>query len=792
MLRKIGIIIENSFDRYQQLIIAGLKYQAECKGLGVHIFDCNSSDYIPGDLRFRDIMYQLIDPDGLDGLVLLPGTLMSSESPGNIEFFCKTHEHIPMLSLSIPIPGLPAIVIDNHKGMMTMMHHLSCVRGFRRIGFIRGPLGNAEAEERFSGYRSGLEEAGILYDPNLVFPGMFKKESGHAAVLSILQRELQLDALLAADDYMAVGALEAFQEHGIQVPRDIALAGFDDLDLTAYTQPPLTTMRQPIFEMGERAVLMLEQIHNGKKVPALTCMNVNLIIRESCALNSAASVTSRLSTSESGRHDINQFHDLRDFQKWIAESTGIGIDEMQHATRFAEHFRRITALCYSPPAKTDYDLIYDLFYESLDSGISVSLWQTILQYCMEASRQDGTKLSRELFRASADVSQHRLLLHEDKAATLRRTGDRLINIFSHEDIKNMIGAAGIANSIHGIVGLFSQKEQNAIKIYIQLEPQRNRATEGLVIPLQELFPGGAFEIESRNCIYLPLYKDGSTWGLAVFGLGHFQEEDLAVLTDKISRAVAGAELMQQVQAYTEELEETVARRTSELLQANQRLQENSYTDDLSGLRNRRFLRDVVEPEACRIMNTYTLHARRTAKRKQDHAGILYGILLLDIDHFKKVNDRYGHDSGDIVIQEFSSILRSSVRESDTVIRYGGEEFIIILKDLKQEFLPEIAAKIRQKVELTPFQSSLGNALQLSCSIGGSFFPPSEVQPEMFGFWDAITLGDLSLYYAKEHGRNKAVILEIFPAFFQEQNQKLHSADELERAVRKGLIGLNIR
>ena len=126
------------------------------------------------------------------------------------------------------------------------------------------------------------------------------------------------------------------------------------------------------------------------------------------------------------------------------------------------------------------------------------------------------------------------------------------------------------------------------------------------------------------------------------------------------------------------------------------------------------------------------------------------ILMLDLDYFKKVNDSYGHDVGDKVLIELSKVLVKSVRTSDMVIRYGGEEFLIVLQNTSEKYGDKMAEKIRLAVEEMKIQVT-GAVIQKTISIGISDFPDDSDT-----FWQALKYADVALYKAKENGRNQAV------------------------------------
>ncbi|GAB4342242.1 MAG: hypothetical protein Kow0089_17220 [Desulfobulbaceae bacterium] len=167
----------------------------------------------------------------------------------------------------------------------------------------------------------------------------------------------------------------------------------------------------------------------------------------------------------------------------------------------------------------------------------------------------------------------------------------------------------------------------------------------------------------------------------------------------------------------------------------QNLHQMAIRDTLTGLYNRRFLEGNINPILAGI------------QRRDSNLA----ILMCDMDYFKKVNDEYGHEAGDNVLRALSHILQNSVRASDLVIRYGGEEFLILLVDCHPKgFAQQVAEKIRARVEEHQFRLE-GKTLRKTLSIGISEFPGDTT-----AFWEAVKFADVALYRAKEEGRNRVI------------------------------------
>src|SRR5262249_21185114 len=149
---------------------------------------------------------------------------------------------LPMVSIGIPLPGLPYVAVDNESGLRSVITHLIADHGKRKIAFIRGPRGNEEAGQRYAVYREVLTAHGLSLDDRYVVDGAFHTPSGRQAAEELLARGLEMDAVVSANDEMAIGAIETFELHGLRVPRRLAVVGFDDTDMAKFTSPALTTV----------------------------------------------------------------------------------------------------------------------------------------------------------------------------------------------------------------------------------------------------------------------------------------------------------------------------------------------------------------------------------------------------------------------------------------------------------------------------------------------------------------------------------------------------------------------
>lgn len=199
-----------------------------------------------------------------------------------------------------------------------------------------------------------------------------------------------------------------------------------------------------------------------------------------------------------------------------------------------------------------------------------------------------------------------------------------------------------------------------------------------------------------------------------------------------------------LEAQRRELGRVIEQRTEELRVANEQLKDASQTDLLTNLKNRRYLFNQLPVDLA--------HFHRVLEQPgHDDVALVY--MIADIDHFKEVNDEYGHKAGDEVLAQFADILSDMVRTGDYVVRWGGEEFLVVFRPMPRKETPKLAERIRRLVAEKQFKIAHGEDLSLTCSVGFCEYPFFGGQPRALDWEQSVELADHALYQAKESGRN---------------------------------------
>lgn len=269
----IGIVIPDNTNPFFAEVVRGIEdFYFEH---GYSVFLCNSD----GDSDKEYHHLKLLREKNVDGLILV--------SAGDDRDSQELLEEgtIPSVIIDREVNNLhtDSVLIDNFRGGYEATLHLIEL-GHKRIGCITGPSQVTPSGQRLKGYVKALGDNGISFDENLIVTGDFKSQSGNKGLKQLMQNRPSPTAIFACNDLMAIGALAASREIGLEIPEQLSLIGFDDITLASMVVPKLTTVAQPKRDLGETgAKLLFQQITKDKKQEAVVLLQPNLVIRDSTA-----------------------------------------------------------------------------------------------------------------------------------------------------------------------------------------------------------------------------------------------------------------------------------------------------------------------------------------------------------------------------------------------------------------------------------------------------------------------------------------------------------------------------
>jgi len=530
-------------------------FQEKCRELDVNLLTVYAGAL--GDPRLWSVdensVFDLMHPDCVDGLILISSCLASLFGLESVHHLAHLHRSLPLCSIGIAIPGVPSVVIDNRGGMEAAIEHLVREHGCRRPAFLAGAAGNPEADVRFGAYRDVLRRHELAFDPALVIDGNFTNQDAQAAMTQFLARGIEFDAVAAASDNMAFGALAVLRKHGCRVPFELPITGFDDVQMARLDSPPLTTVAQPFAAMaGEAIHVVLEQLA-GRQVADCVELPALFLVRQSCGCG----VRTRLGKSMvRAVTTLPASEYLRTHADSLARAllTPLSIISVE-ARRSAD--RLLAAL--TPALAGDPDPFLrgiEQLLESTDNDpascraleTAIAHLRDELSCCVAPELEDLWHDARDLIahRSQRGQVQERINLDNDylRIVDLNRHLTRAVDLPSlKEALLRMMPSLSISNASFS---RYVKGSTTELEPWVCMRDGRPFDPAEARFAARQLVPAGIWADDRRRTrLVFPLLCEGERWGVAVFeystGTGGFQ-----MLQDQVSVALSSIRLHEQV------------------------------------------------------------------------------------------------------------------------------------------------------------------------------------------------------------------------------------------------------
>ena len=270
--RTIGVVVTNVADPFVGEVVSGIEEAAQARGYSLLLASCHADP----DREVRAV--RLLHERRVDGI------LVNSSRVGALYMPLLEKMNVPIVLINNQHPGefIFSVTIDNLNAARDATRHLVEL-GHRRIGYIGNQFGLQADTDRFAGYRQVLEQADIGFQPELVTHGDGKPEGGMRGMEGLLALPKPPTAVFCYNDMQAIGAMRAARIHGLRIPDDLSIVGLDDVFLASYADPPLTTIQQPMQEMGRLAAQILLDLFSGGNPESRLTFPGKLIVRQSTA-----------------------------------------------------------------------------------------------------------------------------------------------------------------------------------------------------------------------------------------------------------------------------------------------------------------------------------------------------------------------------------------------------------------------------------------------------------------------------------------------------------------------------
>ena len=512
--------------------------------------------------KSANILYSLPRDDILDGVVI---TSVLGDDVATEEFqrFCSSIADIPVLTIAARVPGLPSVEVDNAHGMREVVDHLIERHGYQRIGFIQGPSGNSEAELRYRAYADALRAHGLPVDSKLVMPGMFTYDSGQQAIRKAFRSgNPGLEAIVAGNDLSGAGALDALLNMGLRVPDDVALAGFDDMPKERIVSPPLTSVRQPIRELGVRALEQMLRMLAGERVPDHAVLPTRMVIRQSCGCGNRdiAAVVKPVG-------EVPENADAREHGKILIAELQRTFRACGEAANSEQMTRFVEALlhdCDQTESSTCIAVLHDILGHRNLQDQTLAAWQealsTLRRMLLRRPRNRAARIHLETIFQQLRALLGDMLLHIRGNAHMRNRAinshialiTRELNAgFRFERMREILPRALEAVQIPSCYVLLygtAERPLESARMVFAYADGRERSVHDVVFSPTPLIPD-TLELWKKPACFMveALYVETQQIGLALFEIGPQKALVYEMLRTQISSSMRGAMLLQRQQ-----------------------------------------------------------------------------------------------------------------------------------------------------------------------------------------------------------------------------------------------------
>ncbi|MCW8966252.1 MAG: substrate-binding domain-containing protein, partial [Candidatus Pacearchaeota archaeon] len=582
--KTIGFFIDWVENPYQCSLYSGIKDRAKEKDVNLLAFVGGAIESPRRHEQLRNTIYKVVNKDNIDGLVISSGSVCRFVNEMLFTNYLKNFDQIPIVSIGQKVKNVHSILIDNKIGLYKMIIHLIRDHGYKNIAFINGPKGNFDAEIRLRIYRETLTEFNIPYNEDIIYPGDFTPHSGIQAVRSLLnQKKKKIDVILAANDDMACGAIEELQRRNIPIPKEYAVVGFDDQTSSKIMNPPLSTIRQPIYETGSQALDIICDLIDHKKIPIEIYLETEPIIRESCGCNEESISQNSVCITPLRDVEIDDKEPeitISRLEKLAESIQNSVLNQTPNQPDFEpqyikiEDINEILQALFSSFRKNDHTpflstLKIHLYKTNSFSRKTEIMWQIFISvlrsYTLPFLSIPKKELAENIFHKARllidDYSEREYLLkalkEEQAYQIFRDIGEHIITLESMEDVLDVLGMnfpqLGILSCY---LSLYEGKDKKSSqytnsKLLFAISPKGRVkiGREGISFPTRKLFPSGIIPSETAySLIVESIFFGKNELGIILFEPGaqkSFTSEIMRRLL--LNSALKGAAFIQQIQ-----------------------------------------------------------------------------------------------------------------------------------------------------------------------------------------------------------------------------------------------------
>jgi len=738
----IGVFTASLDDEYQSTVWRAIEDEAQKRNFAsISFLGSRIGSPISAEAS-SNLAYHLANEQTIDGLIIISSSLATFFTSLDLKEFFSPWESLPKVSIGMDIPGMSSVTVESSKAIEQIIEHLVHDHGRKNFALIGGPPTHDEAVSRKKALIDALNLYDLELDPELMVDGTFVQDSGARGMEALLAKNKVIDTVFCLNDRMAQGALSLLSQRGYHVPEDISVIGFDGIPASRYTHPPLTTVVQPMTNLGREAVAMLDRLM-GSSQEEHKVLRSTAIIRESCGCapqfnfnSEGVEIPSYASRSE--KKSIQELVTLvkQESHPHLIALLNKGIDttisENGMVERWHEYISIVESRCLDCPTKSKKNLIG------------------------AARAFVGEKIGRYQAAKRLDV--------QSSFEALRHVSAMLAGTFEMSELvhnlKNSLHLFGIKR---GYLVVFSHNTGKG-RLVMDMEsgdiPSFHEIRE---FDSDQLLPPHYDRVWRKGqWILLPLVYNTEPLGYIIVPVGMESPALYDVLQEQISSNLKGTLLLEEIKSHEQTLSEQVAIRTKDLIKANKELS------------NEIKRRTELEKEVMEI-SSKTME-RIGQDLHDDLAQHLLGISLLT-SSIRKSTEAQESELGSSLAQ-ISHLLTESIMKIKTISRG--------LLPLEME-----AHTLSKRVDALVNDTKRYFDVDIDIVITPSF---EEIEEDRT--LHVFRIIQEALTNAVKHSKADKVVISLYSET-DEHNERVHYASVTDngvgipRRIRKGALGLRI-
>jgi DNA-binding LacI/PurR family transcriptional regulator/signal transduction histidine kinase len=501
----------------------------------------------------HNAIYDLVGEQSVDGIIVVSSLLSAHCGSSGVARLLDRYRGRHLCSVGAALDGIPSILLDNRRGMESVVEHMIDEHGCRRLAFLAGTARNPESEIRLQAYVDVLARHGIDYDARLVAHGYFMAASGRAAMEEVLARGVSLDGVVAANDSMAFGAMETLRARGYRVPRDVPVTGFDDLVLSRLGNPPLTTVAQPFAALAGHAVDRITGQLDGLPIPIITQVPPEFVARRSCGCGYQSDYFIADSDTVLDDGVAGYLRDRLETIRPILESAlrVNSADNSKAALRLLEALEAEVSGhkdAFTLAVAEQLERIGDDHdrQRALQSGIDSLRVELRGVTTLDLERTWYDALGLVAFSNATTQVQHRLRIDEHYLRLLS-IGQQASVAPDLPSLRDAFAKGLVAAGIRGaFISRFPDGDSQYLEPVLSLRDGVVTSTEGARFPAEQLLPTHALPTDQRRTYSIfPLVFETQTLGVAAFEYAEGTSGH-DVLRDQVAAALKGFALRQEL------------------------------------------------------------------------------------------------------------------------------------------------------------------------------------------------------------------------------------------------------